>query len=59
VYPLDGTHLIFNFLRELALYTDKKDKKIFLMYKEIQMRAVAKSYMRRGFLRYEDIFRHI
>ncbi len=54
VYPIDGAHLIFHFLRELALYTDKK-KKIFLRYKEIQMGAVAKSYMRRAFLIYEEI----
>jgi hypothetical protein len=30
-------------------YTDKKEKKIFLIFKEIQMGAVAKSYMRKGF----------
>jgi hypothetical protein len=35
-------------------YTDKKEKKIFLIYKEIQMGSVAKSYMRRGFLIYEE-----
>jgi hypothetical protein len=33
-------------------YTDKKEKKIFLIYKEIQSGAV-KSYMRKGFLIYE------
>jgi hypothetical protein len=33
-----------------ALHTDKKEKKIFLIYKEIQNGAVAKSYMRKGFL---------
>jgi hypothetical protein len=31
-------------------YTDKKENKIFLIYKEIQSGAVAKSYMRKGFL---------
>ncbi len=31
-------------------HTDKKEKKIFLIYKEIQMVSVAKSYMRKGFL---------
>jgi hypothetical protein len=31
-------------------FTDKKEKKIFLIYKEIQSGAVAKSYMRKGFL---------
>jgi hypothetical protein len=34
------------------LYTDKKENKIFLIYKEIQMESVAKSYVRKGFLIY-------
>ncbi len=29
-------------------YTDKKENKIFLIYKEIQIGAVAKLYMRKG-----------
>ncbi len=33
-----------------GLYTDKKENQIFLIYKEIHNRAVAKSYMRKGFL---------
>jgi hypothetical protein len=36
-------------------YTDKKEKKIFLIYKEIQSGAVAKSYIRKGFLIYEEM----
>jgi hypothetical protein len=36
-------------------YTDKKEKKIFPIYKEIQSGAVAKSYMRKGFLIYEEM----
>jgi hypothetical protein len=36
--------------------TDKKEKKIFLIYKEIPNGAVAKSYMRKGFLIYEEIY---
>jgi hypothetical protein len=36
-------------------YTDKKDNKIFVIYKEIQMVSGAKSYMRKGFLIYEEI----
>jgi hypothetical protein len=36
-------------------YTDKKEKKIFLICKEIQSGAVAKSYMRKGFLIYEEM----
>jgi hypothetical protein len=31
-------------------YTDKKENKTFLIYKEVQSGAVAKSYMRKGFL---------
>jgi hypothetical protein len=34
--------------------TDKKENQIFLIYKEIQSGAVAKSYMRKGFLIYEE-----
>jgi hypothetical protein len=33
-------------------YTDKKEKKVFLVYKEILNGAVEKSYMRKGFLIY-------
>jgi hypothetical protein len=36
-------------------HTEKKENKIFLIYKEIQSGAVAKSYMRKGFLTYEEI----
>jgi hypothetical protein len=36
-------------------YTDEKEKKIFLIYKEIQNGAVAKSYMRKGFLIYKEM----
>jgi hypothetical protein len=39
----------------LSRYTDKKENKIFLIYKEIQMRSGAKSYMRKGFLIYEEM----
>jgi hypothetical protein len=35
--------------------TDKKEKKIFLIYQEIQSGAVAKSYMKKGFLIYEEM----
>jgi hypothetical protein len=41
IYWLDGTN---------TLYTDIKANQIFLRYKEIQSGAVAKSYMRKGFL---------
>ncbi len=41
--------------------TEKKEKQIFLVYKNIQSGAVAKSYMRKGFLINEEaqIFHHI
>jgi hypothetical protein len=38
--------------------TDKKEKKIFLIYKEIQKGAFAKSYMTNGLLIYGEIFAH-
>ncbi len=34
-------------------HTDKKEKKVFLTYKEIQKGAVAKSYMTNGLLIYD------
>ncbi len=43
------THLL------ILSYTVKKENKIFLIYKEIQSGAVAKSYMRKGFLIYEEM----
>jgi hypothetical protein len=36
-------------------YTDKKETQIFLIYKETQSGAVAKSNMRKGFLIYEEM----
>jgi hypothetical protein len=43
------------FIQNAYEYTDKKENQIFLIYKEIQSGAVAKSYMRRGFLIYEEM----
>jgi hypothetical protein len=40
-------------------YTDKKENEIFLLYKEIQMGSVAKSYMRKGFLLYEEMRKYL
>jgi hypothetical protein len=37
----------------------KKEKKSFLNYKEIEMGSGAKSYMRKGFLIYEEAISHI
>jgi hypothetical protein len=39
-------------------YTDKKENKMFLKYKEIQSGAVAKSYMRKGFLIYKEMHKY-
>jgi hypothetical protein len=42
--------------------TDKKENKIFLIYREIQMGSGAKSHMRKGFLIFEEMhkyFHHI
>jgi hypothetical protein len=36
-------------------YTDKKENQISLIYKEIASGAVAKSYMRKSFLIYEEM----
>jgi hypothetical protein len=36
------------------LYTDKKERKNFLIYEEIQSGSGAKSYMRKGFLKYGE-----
>ncbi len=43
------------FLSSPLIYTDKKEEKNCLIYKEIQMGAVGKSYMRKGFLIYEEM----
>jgi hypothetical protein len=37
----------------------KKEKKIFLIYKEIQIGSVAKSYMRKGFPLYEEMRKYL
>jgi hypothetical protein len=39
--------------------SDKKENKIFLIYMEIQKGAVAKSYMRKGFLIYEEMSKYL
>jgi hypothetical protein len=39
----------------LCTYTDKKENPIFLIYKVIQSGAVAKSYMRKAFLIFEEM----
>jgi hypothetical protein len=44
-----------SFFSTAHVYTDKKENKIFLIYKEIQMGSCAKLYMRKGFLIYEEM----
>ncbi len=39
----------------MHIYTDKKENQNFPIHKEIQSGAVAKSYMRKGFLIYEEM----
>jgi len=41
-----------------SFYTDKKENQIFLIYREIQNGAVAKSYMTNGLPIYREIFPH-
>jgi hypothetical protein len=53
----EGAYVTFGIKLTLCTsqYTDKKLTKIFLKYKKIQSGAVAKSYMRKGFLIYEEM----
>ncbi len=41
--------------QDMLLCTDKKENKKFRINKEIQMGSGAKSYMRKGFLIYEEM----
>ncbi len=43
----------------MAHCTDKKENTIFLIYKEIQMGAGAKSYMTKGFLIDEEMCKYL
>jgi hypothetical protein len=43
----------------LPTHSVKKEKKIFLIEKVIQMGSVAKSYMRKGFLIYEEMRQYL
>jgi hypothetical protein len=43
----------------VAWHTDKKENLIFLIYEEIQMGSVAKAYMRKGFLVYEEMRKYL
>jgi hypothetical protein len=47
-----GGICVFFLSSNMYIYTDKKENQIFLIYKEIQNGAVAKSYMTNGLLIY-------
>jgi hypothetical protein len=50
----------YGFKRTIRLdNTDKKENQIFLICKEIQKGAVARSYMRKGFLIYEEMRKYL
>jgi hypothetical protein len=49
----EGGKEIMTDIKEGRGNTDKKENKIFLIYKEIQKGAVAKSYMTNGLLIYD------
>ncbi len=40
-------------------FIDKKENEVFLIDKEIQMGSVAKSFMRKGFLIYEEMRKYL
>ncbi|MFN9943725.1 MAG: hypothetical protein ACK56I_30050, partial [bacterium] len=42
-------------MHSVCYYTDEKENQIFLIYKEIQSGAVAKSYMGKGYIIYEEM----
>jgi hypothetical protein len=54
--PCGRIRFFSNFYR---VCTDKKEIQIFLIYKEIQNGAVAKSYMRKRFLIYEEMLKYL
>jgi hypothetical protein len=58
VLLLDVRHFHYNIIPPIR-HTDKKEKKIFPIHKEIQRGGVAKSYnMRQGFLIYEEVHKY-
>ncbi len=46
------------FILRKPTFNDKKENQIFLIYREIQNGAVAKSYMANGLLKYGEIYAH-
>jgi hypothetical protein len=51
--PYDAAKTSYMGSKACTMYTDKKEKKIFLIYKEIQKVSVAKSYMTNGLVIYD------
>jgi hypothetical protein len=45
--------------RFISFYTNKKEKKICLIFKKVQKGAVAKSNRRKGFLIYEEMCKYL
>jgi hypothetical protein len=58
VFSMFGGWHVYRDITTLWLYTDKKENLIFLIYKEIQSGAIAKSYLRKGFLMYEEMHKY-
>ncbi len=59
VRPQYVLYIIFVLLYIVIRRTDKKENKMFLIYKEIQMGPVAKSDMRIGFLIFEELCKYL
>ncbi len=57
--PYQASKQFFLFFTHCKVYcTDKKENQIFLIYKVIRSESVAKSYMRKGFLIYEQMHKY-
>jgi hypothetical protein len=57
---LAAVHLLHRKKNDLMRgYTDNKENIFFLIYKDIQMGSGAKSYMRQGFLIYEEMHKYL
>jgi hypothetical protein len=55
----DTHHLLGQNLTRPAATLIKKEKELFLIYKDIRMGSVAKSYMRQGFLICEEMRKYL
>jgi hypothetical protein len=55
--PVSG--LVMRQIIPVVQHTDKKENQIFLICKEIQMGSVAKSYMRKAFLVFEEMRKYL